>query len=180
MFDCVYPCRTARFGTALVPEGQLRLTRAEFKHDERPLEEGCPCPCCKNGYSRAYLHTIAAKQPAGCVLLTLHNIAYMMRFLDGLRSAVLEQRFPAHARSVLERWHPGKSAPPLWVKDALMGAGLEVEDWFDWTLAAPAEKAEKKDEVKVEGKGEVKAEIKIEVKIEGKTKVKAEAATGAA
>ena len=38
-----------------------------------------------------------------------------------------------------------------------------MEDWFDWTLAAPAEKAEKKDEVKVEGKGEVKAEIKIEV-----------------
>lgn len=36
MFDCVYPCRTARFGTALVRSGQLRLTSAEFASDYRP------------------------------------------------------------------------------------------------------------------------------------------------
>ena len=36
MFDCVYPCRTARFGTALVRSGQLRLTSAEFANDFRP------------------------------------------------------------------------------------------------------------------------------------------------
>ena len=36
--DCVYPCRTARFGTALVRSGQLRLTSAEFAQDFRPLE----------------------------------------------------------------------------------------------------------------------------------------------
>ena len=36
MFDCVYPCRTARFGTALVRSGQLRLTSAEIANHFRP------------------------------------------------------------------------------------------------------------------------------------------------
>merc|ERR1712194_899891 len=41
MFDCVYPCRTARFGTALTRKGQLRLgSNARFKHDKGPIEEG--------------------------------------------------------------------------------------------------------------------------------------------
>jgi tRNA-guanine family transglycosylase len=35
MFDCVYPSRTARFGTALIPEGFIHLKAAEFEKDFR-------------------------------------------------------------------------------------------------------------------------------------------------
>jgi tRNA-guanine family transglycosylase len=38
MFDCVFPSRTARFGTALVPWGSLHLKSAEFATDFRYLE----------------------------------------------------------------------------------------------------------------------------------------------
>jgi queuine/archaeosine tRNA-ribosyltransferase len=43
MYDCVYPTRTARFGTALVPEGTLRLKLAEMKNDMRPIDPTCTC-----------------------------------------------------------------------------------------------------------------------------------------
>jgi queuine tRNA-ribosyltransferase catalytic subunit len=55
MFDCVYPARTARFGTALVPEGTLRLKQNRYAYDYRVLQKDCPCIACKE-YTRSYLH----------------------------------------------------------------------------------------------------------------------------
>jgi hypothetical protein len=43
MYDCVYPTRTARFGTALVPEGVLKLKQNAMATDERPIDPTCPC-----------------------------------------------------------------------------------------------------------------------------------------
>lgn len=60
MFDCVYPTRTARFGTALVPEGTMRLGQEKYKHDFRPIQQDCPCEACVK-YTRAFLHCIVAK-----------------------------------------------------------------------------------------------------------------------
>lgn len=37
MFDCVYPTRTARFGTALTRYGNLKLVKADMKKDLRPI-----------------------------------------------------------------------------------------------------------------------------------------------
>ena len=51
MFDCVFPSRTARFGTALVMSGSLNLKQKQFKNDQRPIEEDCNCRVCKN-YTR--------------------------------------------------------------------------------------------------------------------------------
>uniref|UniRef100_A0A453L150 tRNA-guanine(15) transglycosylase-like domain-containing protein n=1 Tax=Aegilops tauschii subsp. strangulata TaxID=200361 RepID=A0A453L150_AEGTS len=43
MYDCVYPTRTARFGSALVPEGVLKLKQNAMATDERPIDPSCPC-----------------------------------------------------------------------------------------------------------------------------------------
>ncbi len=43
MFDCVFPTRTARFGTALVPTGQFLMKNKRFANDYAPLMENCPC-----------------------------------------------------------------------------------------------------------------------------------------
>ena len=61
MFDCVYPTRTARFGTAFGKTGNIKLKNAKYKYDYRPIVEGCECECCQN-YTRAYLHTIAGHE----------------------------------------------------------------------------------------------------------------------
>jgi queuine tRNA-ribosyltransferase len=60
MYDCVYPSRTARFGTALVPEGVLRLKTAAMATDYRPIDSECDCLVCKK-YTRAYLHAKITK-----------------------------------------------------------------------------------------------------------------------
>ncbi|QHN87919.1 Queuine tRNA-ribosyltransferase [Arachis hypogaea] len=38
MYDCVYPTRTARFGTALIPEGVLKLKHRTTADDTRPID----------------------------------------------------------------------------------------------------------------------------------------------
>merc|ERR1712209_67943 len=45
MFDCVYPSRTARFGSALVFDapGELNLKKKQFKFDFSPLDPGHFC-----------------------------------------------------------------------------------------------------------------------------------------
>ena len=47
MYDCVYPTRTARFGTAMTKHGLMRLKHATFANDDGPIEEGCDCAACR-------------------------------------------------------------------------------------------------------------------------------------
>ncbi|KAE8656103.1 Queuine tRNA-ribosyltransferase [Hibiscus syriacus] len=46
MYDCVYPTRTARFGTALVPEGVLKLKHNAMAEDTRSIYPTCACMVC--------------------------------------------------------------------------------------------------------------------------------------
>lgn len=41
MFDCVFPTRTGRFGTALTFFGPLNLKNSAVKSDHRPIETDC-------------------------------------------------------------------------------------------------------------------------------------------
>jgi tRNA-guanine family transglycosylase len=46
MFDCVYPTRTARFGTAFSDNGLLKLRLEKFSNDFQKIDENCDCFCC--------------------------------------------------------------------------------------------------------------------------------------
>ncbi len=37
MFDCVFPTRTARFGTAFSSYGELKIKKEKYSKDFRPL-----------------------------------------------------------------------------------------------------------------------------------------------
>ncbi|KAF7816993.1 queuine tRNA-ribosyltransferase catalytic subunit 1 isoform X2 [Senna tora] len=82
MYDCVYPTRTARFGTALVPEGVLKLKHRAMADDTRPIDPTCSCMVCKN-YTRAYIHCLVTKDAMGSQLLSYHNLYYIMQFPKG-------------------------------------------------------------------------------------------------
>eukprot|EP00405_Crypthecodinium_cohnii_P009238 CAMPEP_0206425644 /NCGR_PEP_ID=MMETSP0324_2-20121206/3911_1 /ASSEMBLY_ACC=CAM_ASM_000836 /TAXON_ID=2866 /ORGANISM="Crypthecodinium cohnii, Strain Seligo" /LENGTH=471 /DNA_ID=CAMNT_0053890459 /DNA_START=43 /DNA_END=1458 /DNA_ORIENTATION=- len=137
MFDCVYPSRTARFGTALVRTGQMRLTSSEFANDHRPLEVGGTGPL--KDYTRAMLHTIVTKEPVAASLITLHNLHFMLTLLTEMREAIRANTFPQWVRKFLQDFFPSASPPPCercpprWVRDALKAAGIDVEDIFDWS-----------------------------------------------
>lgn len=93
LFDCVIPTRFGRHGTALVRGERLNLKNAQFREDFRPLDETCPCACCQT-FSRAYLnHLIKSREMLGYILLSLHNVAELIRFTQQIRAAILSDRF---------------------------------------------------------------------------------------
>ena len=68
---------------------------------DEPLLEGCPCPACGEGYSRAYLHyLLRAKEQTAMRLLTIHNLAYLQRLMAELRDAIDAGRLPEVAAAV--------------------------------------------------------------------------------
>jgi queuine tRNA-ribosyltransferase len=102
MFDCVLPTRLARNGTALTCGGRLPLRRSAHRDDVRPLEEGCPCPACAGGFSRAYLrHLFAAGEILAHRLLSLHNLTHLGLLMAGARSAIAAGRLSEYRRGVL-------------------------------------------------------------------------------
>ena len=98
MFDCVLPTRTARLGTAFSSEGRLNLRNARFASDLGPLDPACGCPTCA-AHSRAYVrHLVASKEMLGAVLLSEHNLFYLLDLTRRAREAVIESRYGAFLR----------------------------------------------------------------------------------
>jgi queuine tRNA-ribosyltransferase len=93
MFDCVFPTRIARNGGVYTKEGQIAVRNGEFKEDMRPLDEGCPCYACRN-FTRAYIrHLFNVHEILGMRLTTLHNIYFMIRLMDVIRNAILNDEY---------------------------------------------------------------------------------------
>ncbi|KAH7440932.1 hypothetical protein KP509_03G016600 [Ceratopteris richardii] len=124
MYDCVYPTRTARFGTALVPEGVLKLKHASMAADFRPLDETCSCMVCKR-YTRSYLHSLVTKEAMGSQLVSYHNVAYMMKLSRDLHHSILEGRFPEFVQGFLRKQFPQGDVPE-WVCNAMEVAGIDI------------------------------------------------------
>ena len=107
MFDCVYPTRVARNGMAMTWHGRLVMKNSNFTHDHNVLEEGCGCYACRNGYTRAYIrHLVRAGEIFGLRLLSLHNLYFLEEFVRRMRTAILEDRFPAFRAEFLENYNP--------------------------------------------------------------------------
>lgn len=106
MFDCVLPTRTARLGTAFSSTGRINIRNAQYAKDFSPLDENCECETCKN-YSRAYLrHLMQSKEMLGSMLLSEHNLFYLLDLTNKARMAVEEDRYA----QFLAEWHASPAA----------------------------------------------------------------------
>ncbi len=93
MFDCVLPTRTARMGTAFTSDGKLNLRNARFTRDLTPLDPKCSCPTCL-GYTRAYIrHLILSKEILASVLLSVHNLHFLLELMSEARQAIKENTY---------------------------------------------------------------------------------------
>jgi len=100
-FDCAMPTRLGRHGVALVPE-RLDLTKGRFRASQGPILDGCPCPACRSGYSRAYLHhLLRAGELTAVRLLTLHNLSFVARLMEDLRRAIDDGRLSEVSAAVM-------------------------------------------------------------------------------
>lgn len=104
LFDCVLPTRLGRHGTALVRDRErnwrLNVTNASLRTDDAPLQEGCDCLACRT-FSRAYIHYLfRARELLGIRLVSLHNVAFLLRLMGEMRASIIEGRFAA----LYEQW----------------------------------------------------------------------------
>ncbi len=88
IFDCVLPTRIARNGAALVLGGRINLRNAKYTADPAPIDPACDCYTCAH-FSRAYLrHLVKADEILASILLTTHNLHFLLRLMDDLRKAI--------------------------------------------------------------------------------------------
>ncbi len=94
MFDCVMPTRNARNGHFFTDTGVVRIRNAQYENDLRPIEEGCDCHACANGFTRSYLrHLDRCNEMLGPMLGTMHNLRHYQRLMAGMRGAIETGRF---------------------------------------------------------------------------------------
>lgn len=109
MFDCVSPTRLARHGAAFTKDGRISLKNSPFRKDWGPIDSECTCSTCAN-HSRAYLHHLVRQnEMAGAMLLSIHNVSYLIDEAQNCRKAILEGRF----QDYFSRWSSVREHPEL-------------------------------------------------------------------
>lgn len=95
-FDCVHPTRLARHGGALVrpPHNpipgreHINLHNSRYRNDKAPIEPDCPCYTCST-FSKAYIHhLIKANELLAHTLVTIHNVRFMNRLMQTIRTSL--------------------------------------------------------------------------------------------
>ncbi len=98
-FDCVYPSRNGRHGHVYTNRGKKNLFNQKYEKDLRPIEEGCGCPACKAGYSRAYIrHLLKAKEMLGLRFCVLHNLYFYNHLMEEIRDALDAGTFTSYKK----------------------------------------------------------------------------------
>ena len=103
-FDCVLQTRLGRHGTALTSHGRINLSRAEHAGSDAPIDESCPCEVCAR-HSRGFLrHLLQVGEPTASRLVSIHNVAWTLDFMDRARRAIVGGTFDDFRRGVLATW----------------------------------------------------------------------------
>lgn len=104
MFDCVLPTRVARHGAVMTSQGRLNINNMKFKYDFTPLDPNCDCYACKH-YTRSYIrHLHKSEEIFGKSLLSIHNVRFLLKLSEDIRTAIQEDRLLDFKNEFLERY----------------------------------------------------------------------------
>ena len=105
MFDCVLATRIARNGTVFTHDGRLVVRNQIYARDERPLDEECDCWVCRT-FSRGYIrHLIKAGEILGARLTSYHNLYFLLKMMQEIRTAIAQDRFLEYKNEFLEKYN---------------------------------------------------------------------------
>ncbi len=94
-FDCVMPSRNGRHGKMFTWHGALNLKNEKYTTDDRPVEESCGCPVCRN-FSRAYIrHLFHSEEILAMRLAVIHNLYFYNELMQRMRDAIDSGEFEA-------------------------------------------------------------------------------------
>ncbi|HJM28902.1 MAG: tRNA guanosine(34) transglycosylase Tgt [Acidimicrobiales bacterium] len=104
MFDCVWPTRLARHGTALTMQGRINLSAARYAKSDGPIDpEFTKNPTSQ--WSRGYIrHLLSVGEPVAGRILTLHNLAWTFDFMRRARESIINGQFMEFRKKTLEIW----------------------------------------------------------------------------
>ena len=122
MFDCALPTRVARNGALFTSGGRVDITNRRFKEVSGPLEDGCDCYSCGR-FSVAYLHHLfKCKELLGLRLATIHNLRFVLRLMEEMRTAILSGCFEGFRKGFLDTYKATDEPARLSQKRAWMEA----------------------------------------------------------
>jgi len=121
MFDCVFPTRTARFGTALIWSGSDHVSK--WKDSQDPIEKDCGCWTCTH-MSKTALYQIKDTPMCG-QLLSIHNVEFQGRLTAYLREGIRKGLLGEYLNKFFHERYPDGGIPQ-WIVDALRSVNIEL------------------------------------------------------
>lgn len=107
-FDCVSPTRVGRNGAIYTLDGRYNLLNSKYREDFSPLDPECDCYTCTN-YTKAYVrHLLKTHELLGYTLASLHNEAFIIRLVDGMRGSIEDKTFESFKSEWLGRYYFAK------------------------------------------------------------------------
>ena len=104
MFDCVLPTRIARHGALMTSKGRVNIRDKKYEYDLSPIDDKCDCYTCKN-YTKSYLrHLYKCDEGFGKRLLSIHNIRFLIKLMEDIRTAIKEDRFKDFKEKFFEEY----------------------------------------------------------------------------
>jgi queuine tRNA-ribosyltransferase len=104
MFDCVLPTRNGRNATAFTFNGVVKMRNAGHMTDTEPIEEGCPCYCCKNFSRGSIRHFFNVNEMLGPILVSIHNITFYQRLMTEIRKQIKNDTFAEWADEQINKF----------------------------------------------------------------------------
>lgn len=107
-FDCVAPTREARHGKIYTRNGSLNLRK--FANVGSVLDPGCDCATCRAGWTLGSLRAMwrsgdPDQKRKFYRLASIHNLRFIVRLTEDIRSSILGGYFDEYKRDFLRRYY---------------------------------------------------------------------------
>jgi len=105
LFDSALPTRVARNGALFTMSGRKNIRNAICKTKQGPVEASCDCYTCRT-FSASYLHHLfRCEELLAYRLATIHNLRFIARLTDKIRTAIQLGGFVEFKSDFLNRYH---------------------------------------------------------------------------
>lgn len=101
MFDSALATRIARGGSFYTHRGSRNIRNKSFKGKEEPLETNCGCYACSNFAAGYIRHLYLSEETLALRLLTYHNLYFMKKLMEKIRTAIISGSFSKFAGEFL-------------------------------------------------------------------------------
>jgi len=106
LFDCVLPTRLARNGALFTEEGRVNIKQRRFAALHAPIDPKCDCEACVS-FTASYIHHLfRSREILGLRLGSVHNLRFLARQIETMRSAIGTGTFASAHAAFLDHYRP--------------------------------------------------------------------------